>query len=305
MNLPNFLVVGAQKSGTSSLYHYLLQHPQIFLPKIKEPLYFIKEVVANFNLNDIAIKNEDLVYKLPKTIDQYKALFKDVKKQHSLVGECSASYLYYFKYSIPNIKKTLGDPKIIILLRHPVDKAFSQYKHLKRLGAEKRSFEDALRLEKERIQNNYSALYHYTNQGLYYNQIKAFLNNFSNVKIILTSELKIKPNDVIDDIFLFLGLKKYFSIDVSKEYNVTNYIPKSFFIHQIIKKNRFVLKLKENSLIKLLIPAIKDRYFKMNSSKIPVLDKNTKKYLVGFFENEILNIEKLINKDLKKWESKN
>ena len=302
--LPNFLVVGATKSGSSSLYHYLKQHPDIYLPEIKEPLFFINEIIEGLNNNDIAIKNENLINHLPKTIDDYILLFKKSKYFHKAIGECSASYLYYHKSSIPNIKKTLGDCKIIILLRHPVDKAFSQYKHLRRLGAEVNSFNKALKLEEKRIRENFSALYHYRNQGLYSNQVKAFYDNFNNVKVILTDDLQNSPKIVMNEIFSFLKVDSKINLDLSKKYNVTKFIPRNFYIHKLIYRSSLFSLIRRSSAFDLIRPKLKQKYYKINSDKIPQLTSSDRSYLLNTFNNDIKKLQELIKRDLTEWEPK-
>jgi hypothetical protein len=114
---PNFLIVGAAKSGTTSLYNYLKQHPDIYMPKHKEPLFMTSEIYANLSEKDPRrhLNDEAKVY----TYEDYLRLFADAKNEQML-GEASATYLYYYDVAIPKIKRYLGDPKIVIMLRDPV-----------------------------------------------------------------------------------------------------------------------------------------------------------------------------------------
>ena len=137
-NLPNFLVVGAAKSGTSSLHNYLNQHPEIFMPSfrdgvnVKEPQFFVRESVM------------DRLHSGIWNWQDYKDLFFQVKDEKA-IGEASVFYLYYFEEAINNIKKYLGDQiKIIIILRNPIDRAYSAYQHVSRSMKEELSFEEAL-----------------------------------------------------------------------------------------------------------------------------------------------------------------
>ena len=125
--MPNFLIVGAAKCGTSSLHNYLNQHPDIFMPsynargmKVKEPRFLVKEIIKNRVHNGVW------------DFEEYKSLFSDVKHE-KLIGESTVLYLYYYETAIKNIKHYLGnDIKIIIMLRKPVDRAFSAYLHVSR-----------------------------------------------------------------------------------------------------------------------------------------------------------------------------
>lgn len=132
--LPTFLVIGAAKAGTTSLYHYLTQHPSIYLSKIKEPEYFAywrgdapshKEVITDWS--------------------KYKALFAGANEQQ--IGEVSPAYLY-FPYTSQDIKARLGPIKIIAMFRHPIERAYSHYIHDRRSCVEPhREFELAVEAE--------------------------------------------------------------------------------------------------------------------------------------------------------------
>ena len=136
IKLPNFLIVGAAKSGTSSLHNYLNQHPDIFLPtynihgvKVKEPRFLISKLV------------KDRLHEGIWTLEEYQSLFFNCV-DYSAVGESTVLYLYYYEEAIKNIKKYLGNNiKIIIMLRNPIERAYSAYNFLVRRGIkEKLSF---------------------------------------------------------------------------------------------------------------------------------------------------------------------
>ena len=149
VKLPNFLVVGAMKSGTTSLWRYLRQHPQIYMPKLKEPRFlassiFIKLGEEHYKFHRIC-KSSPIC-----TFDDYIELFRDVKEEIA-IGEASPHYLYLYSKTIPTIKNYLGDVKIVIILRNPADRAFSAYKHNFLINrTETKSFEKCLELEEKR-----------------------------------------------------------------------------------------------------------------------------------------------------------
>lgn len=114
--LPNLLLVGAAKCGTSSLHKYLDQHTGIFMSKVKEPR-FISSQVTPFPLNGPGDHKVEAWY--VKNYEDYLKLFEEAGDKQA-VGESSADTLYFYKGTIPVIKQYLGDPKIIIMLRNPV-----------------------------------------------------------------------------------------------------------------------------------------------------------------------------------------
>ena len=177
-NLPNFLIVGAAKCGTSSLHNYLNQHPDVYMPsyneqgmKVKEPRFLIKNLVKDRLHNGIW------------NLESYQALFNHVVNEKA-IGESTVLYLYYYNEAIKNIKKYLGDDvKIIIMLRNPVDRAFSAYTHVSRSMKELLSFEEALKIEKNRLENDIvlTPMVMYKNMGLYHDMVKAYIDNFKNI----------------------------------------------------------------------------------------------------------------------------
>src|SRR6187402_2994451 len=180
MHMPDFLIVGAARSGTTTLHSYLRQHPGIFLPDIKEPSFFVFEGdQQKYVKGKFAFAVRD--------IDSYEKLFRQARPAQK-TGEISTPYLYLYERTIASIEKyfkTYNEIKIVILLRNPVDRAFSQYCWRVRDGREPLSFEAAIKSEPERMKENYSFDYFYLDRGFYFKQVKAYLENFKHVKVIL------------------------------------------------------------------------------------------------------------------------
>ena len=126
--LPNFMILGFAKCGTTSLFHYLTQHKNLTGSTHKEPHYFS--------------------YKYGSGIDWYKALYPIRKK--GLTFEASQTYLWD-PNSHKRIKKDLPDCKFIVILRNPIEQCYSYYQHMKNGGLEKSSFEDCIKQDKQRL----------------------------------------------------------------------------------------------------------------------------------------------------------
>ena len=227
--LPNFLIVGAPKSGTSSLHYYLKQHPEIYMSPVKEPRFITAQFIK-FPLK--GIRDDRLEKIIVKSFDEYKKLFSKVKNEKA-IGEASIDNLYFYENAIKYIKKYLGEVRIIIILRNPIDRAFSAYQMFVRNLREPLSFEDALKAEQERKNNNWAFGWHYLSVGFYYKQVKAYLENFSQVKVYLFDDLKTDALGVAKDIFMFLKVNMSFAPDVSHIYNISG-IPKNRFIHNFL-----------------------------------------------------------------------
>ncbi|MFW6230136.1 MAG: sulfotransferase domain-containing protein, partial [Halanaerobium sp.] len=136
--LPDFLIVGAAKSGTTSLYHYLKAHPSIYMPDIKEPCFFSSYSVPyeTFKKNIYPANEKNRV----RELDRYKKIFA-TSEQYKSCGEASTHYLFQFEVSINNIKKIYNEQykqlKIIIILRNPIKAAYSNFRMWAMHGYEK------------------------------------------------------------------------------------------------------------------------------------------------------------------------
>ena len=297
--LPNFLIVGAAKCGTSSLHKYLDQHPEIFMSKVKEPR-FISSQVTPFPLNGPGDHKVEAWY--VKNFEDYSNLFADADG-YPVVGESSADTLYFHKGTIPVIKKYLGDPKIVIMLRNPVKRAFSAYQHMVRDLREDLSFEDGLLEEPNRIKNNWELIYHYRAASLYYDSVKAFLENFSSVKIILTEEQEKRPQQVLRDIFRFLGVDPNCDVNTEIRYNMSGK-PKSQWLHQFFFEGNIARKIAQPIARTLFSHETRMRIAqKIQEKNLTRLTINpeTKKELHRYFEEDIQKLEKLLNRDLSLW----
>jgi hypothetical protein len=229
--LPNFILVGAGKAGTTSLYSYLAQHPQIYMSPTKDPRYFSSEYYTTFNRNAIGhqYREEGM------SIEEYEALFSGVTDEIA-VGEASTEYLFFEK-TAERIKNTIPDAKIIIILRDPVERAFSAYCYHVRDGRETLSFEESLEREPSRENEKWQVGWFYKRGGLYYKQVKRYLEMFdwSRVKLILWEDLNQSPQKVYTDIFDFLQVNTAFVPNLSRANQ--SLTPRSQFINRHVFKN--------------------------------------------------------------------
>ncbi|WP_022671139.1 sulfotransferase family protein [Hippea alviniae] len=297
--LPNFLIVGAAKAGTTSLYYYLREHPEIYLSDIKE-LRFFSNMEGNFQ----GPGDENVNKSVSKSIDEYESFFEKINGEKA-IGDISPDYLYYFKNSIDNIKNFLLNPKIIIVLRNPIDRAFSQYLHFTRDGRETLSFEKALKLENRRKELNWEWAWFYKDVGLYYNQVKAYLENFENVKIYLYDDLMNNRLGVVQDIYRFLEVDDNFVPEsLNEKFNVSG-IPKNRFLHEFLSKDSLVKKL-IRPVVRTVMPDREKRQKLINkimqkNLKKPKMKPETREYLKQFYKEDILKLQDLINRDLSHW----
>jgi len=304
IKLPNFLIVGAAKSGTTSLYHYLKQHPEIYMPPNKKETFFFAGKKSSLgmgpgNFGKYIIKN----------FNDYKKLFQETdSSKYSAVGEACVAYLYFYKKSIPNILDYLKNPKIIIILRNPTDRAFSNYLHHVRDGLEQLSFEKALNSQKKRKEQNWWWGFQLTDVGFYYHQVKAYLNHFNQVKITLFDDLKKDTISLVKDMYEFLGVDNSFTPDVSIRYNISG-VPKNKFIYRFLREPN-ILKSIVKPITKALIPQEEKRKMiekvRMRNLQKPQMKPETRLYLKNLYREDILKLQDLIKRDLSSWlEGKN
>ncbi|MGJ3247143.1 MAG: sulfotransferase family protein [Elainellaceae cyanobacterium] len=298
MTLPNFLMIGAMKAGTTSLYRYLKQHPQIFMSPVKEPNFFALEGEV---LDDprVSVTN----------IAAYHALFDTVTDELA-IGEASVRYLYSPR-AAERIQHHIPDTKLIAVLRDPVERAFSAYVYQYSRGSDLSSdFGKALRLEPERIQKNYDCWWHYKSMGFYYAQLKPYYDRFapSQIKVYLYEDVCDRLHDVVQNIFQFLGVDDQFQPDLQKRHNSTR-VPKNQAVHNFLTKPHLV-----KELIKPLFPqAIRynivkglrtrnlTRHDQASPTSRTVIPPEIRVALIDAYQDDILNLQELIQRDLSNW----
>ena len=170
-NLPNFIVVGAPKAGTTSLYYYLKQHPQIYLPSQKELHFFTYRILIEKSAGP---GDESSLKKLCSSLSEYCEYYRNVTDEKA-IGEVSPSYFYHSDVS-EKIIQTLGNIKIVICLRNPIDRSYSNYLHKLRNGVETLTFKDALLEENNRRVMGWGDFWFYSGHSLYYDKVRKYIS---------------------------------------------------------------------------------------------------------------------------------
>jgi hypothetical protein len=294
IRLPNFLIVGAAKSGTTSLYEYLRQHPDIFMPEWKELSFFIGDPFGP-------------LHKVKKA-EYYDKVFTKAKSQKA-VGEASTSYL--FDEAAPKIiKEKLGTIKILIALRDPVTMSYSLYNHqVRREGETISDFETALASEEDRKKDTefkqkcygWHANYYYYQRGLYYDQVKRYLDTFGSdhVKIFLFDELKNDSLKVVQEAFRFLGVDDSFTPEIK----VHNPAGRGLSIPRFWEDTGLFLKTFQFVFSKNLVKKVPHLLRNIGRKPLPPLQAATAEKLREKFYDDICRLEHLIGKDLAAWKN--
>ena len=292
---PNFIVIGAMKAATTSLYTYLKQHPEIFMTKDKEPMFFNNFQQEN-NYKILGSKRKRLT-----TLEEYLTMFKDVKNEKA-IGEASPAYIYNPK-APQLIKEYLPNVKIIAILRQPTDRAYSNYLHSKRADRENvTTFQEAIALENKRIEDNWSPLYHYIEKGYYSVQLKRYYQLFpkENIRVYLFEDVVKNTKETLKDIFNYLGVDENVEIDTSKKANVSG--TPSGLMGWILKKMRYYNLMPKFAISDYLPKFVVKLIFRSVYKPPEKLDKNLRRDITEkYYKEEINTLEKLIKRDLNSW----
>ena len=232
--LPNFFIAGAPKSGTTSLYHYLDQHPQIYMSPIKEPHYFAPEIRMERLSERLRERAERDARALREYLDgpmrekrfggpvtewnDYLRLFAGADGQKA-IGEASVCYLWS-ESAAANIHRQIPDARIIAVLRDPVEMAFSMYLQNMRSGVLACTFREAIETGLAQRGGPIDVLHPFLDLGLYSEQIRRFLEKFGReqVRVYWYEDYSAEASRLLANIFRFLGVDQAFRPDMSTRY---------------------------------------------------------------------------------------
>ncbi len=219
----NLFVVGAMKAGTTSFIEMLGQHPEIYVSPIKEPHFFLEQLPKKiynpsrfFNLETYFEKEFPAPLHIANVSkeEHYQKLFSLAKSGHTYLAEASTGYLHD-PNAAENIYRYNPDAKIIILLRDPLQRAYSHYKMDLGLGRTNKSFSMEIEKELTNRDNSKFDIWGYVNMSLYYDNIKRYKNFFGNNVFVFTlSEFEKKPQELSRQLLIFLDAAPFhFSLE--------------------------------------------------------------------------------------------
>jgi hypothetical protein len=297
VDLPDFLLAGSAKCGTTTIFQYLQRQSSVFLPELKEPFYF------SFGNEKPTYTDARFNSKVIWKTEEYIALFKNAKTSQ-LIGDASTSYLYTAEKTIQNVKslykEKASDLKIIVILRNPAERAFSHYTHLIRNGIEKLEFSEAITPQNIEQRSKEMWGFDYTGYGLYGAQMEVFKNFFKHILVLDYEELA-EPNQMMEKIYTFLDIKNPVKVDEKIEANPSG-VPKSKFVTALIRSKRFKKIIKQITPSKALpiFQKMKDSLLKKSIVK-PKISEQDNHYLREFFRKDIEKLERILNKNFNSW----
>ena len=312
MRLPNFFIVGAPKAGTTSLYNYLDQLEQVYMSPLKEPNYFASELrLENFvaearprmarEMRSLQqYLRGDLQEKrfggLVSNWDDYLRLFKNVSDEIA-IGEATPCYLWS-RTAARNIAERIPHAKIIINLRNPVDRAFSQYLHMVTVGSTRRSFRRQLDANLHAKGEQLGPLRPLLEFGHYCEQIERYFEAFprSQIHISFYEDLENDPASLVSDLFSFLGVDASRAIDMSTRYTEPR-IPRLLGATYYLKKWRIWPHLRRIALP--LGP--RARSWIHHPREQLSMDPADRAFLTDYYRKDIEMLAKLLKRDLAAW----
>ncbi len=273
MALPNFLICGAEKAGTTALYNYVKKHPNVFFSEPKETFFFNR--------------------KFDKGVEWFKKHFESYGGEKA-IGEGTATTIYSSK-APHRIREVLDSPRLIFVLRDPIERAYSQYFYYLQRGKISPDLSFIQALEK----NEWGIL----DKGKYIQFIHRFdrVDEFS-IHIILNKKLKKDPGNVLGELFSFLKVDEEFRPEIGKRYNVTRY-PRSREIYHWIRRGWHTVRDSVEPIFPTTIDVVRQGMRKiLFDTEKPAMTEEARAYLREFYAESNARLEEYIDQDLSHWE---
>jgi hypothetical protein len=300
--MPSFLVIGAGNAGTTSLYHYLGQHPEVFMSPVKEPKFFALEggLPDYQGPGDRWVMTQTSANRAVTELEEYRALFRGVQGEKA-VGEASPAYLCN-PDAPERIRRHVPEAKLIAILRDPAERAYSAYMHQVSSGRETLPFAEALDAEDSRTRANWAPGWQYTREGFYYGNLARYFELFGRdrVEIGLYEDLVRDPVGLMRGFFRFLGVDASFEPDTSRRHNPSG-VPKNRLLISLLKRPNLLKTAVKPLLPKGLRGRISEGLQRRNLSKAPPVEPEVRQRLVELYREDVTRLENLIGRDLSAW----
>ncbi|MGD0245129.1 MAG: sulfotransferase [Streptosporangiaceae bacterium] len=300
MSMPDFLVIGAPKAGTTALHAALAQHPALFMSPVKEPKFFLTDgpPPTKGGPGD-ALTYREHIWRRP----DYEALF-DAAPPGTLRGESTPLYLYD-QAAMGRIRETIPDARLIVIVRDPVERAHSNWTHLWSAGLEPiGDFVRACAEEERRIAAGWASFWHYTRMGLYGEQLEYLFTLFPREQVLVLryKQLVDEPAQTLDRICAFLGVPTGVLTEIPRQ-NVTSH-PEPTVGHRLVSVAQ-----RGASAVGTLIPGMTaatltaplERYLQRHSRQRQPLSWEQRQELIPRFEADIKRLEEVLGESFRDW----
>lgn len=313
MRLPNFFIVGAPKAGTTSLWTYLDQHPQIFMCPLKEPSYFASELRPENFTDEMRPRIEREMRVLERYLqgdlrtkrfgglvsrwEEYLSLYRNAGVERA-IGEATASYLWSAT-AAANIAARIPQARVIIILRNPVDRAYSQYLQMLTTGVFRGSFRELLTTSLDCRDQRLGITWPLLEYGRYAAQIERYFREFprSQIHISYYEELQRSPQTLLASLFTFLGVDPGFVPDLSQRHHEPA-IPRLNGLAYLLKKSGAWPYLRRLAPIPLG-PRMRSLAMRSRGS-LQILPAD-REFLVDYYRDDIAGLATLLARDFSHW----
>lgn len=286
MTLPNFIVIGVAKAGTTSYFRYLDQHPQIYMCPIKGSNYFGYEDACDWRWDDEGAA--PLLQNFHVTsFEEYEKLFAGVTDEIA-VGEVSPQY-FRCPTAAEKIQYHMPDVKLVASLRNPADRAFSGFMMRTRRGETVKDIHEELTPESSHVK-----------EGFYFRRMKRYFDLFprEHIKIYIFEEFKKYPTSTIVDLFDFLNVSQEFVPDTSVKYNPAG-VPRSRILNRL-SFDRTIVRTAKSVLPTSMQKIAKDMRRRTMKTP-PKFPEDLRAELIDYYRADIHQLEELIDRDLAIW----
>ncbi len=294
MKLPTFLIVGVQKAGTTTIYNYLQEHPQVYMSPLKETNFLEKD------WEKLLAENTNLKNRIT-TFEDYCQLFAGVKDEIA-IGEASPNYIFHYESSAPRIQKYTPNAQLIVVLRNPVERAYSDY-----LMHVRDAIGSKVKPLGEQIEHSSHKSF-ILRKGFYYTPVKYYLDFFGKekIKVFLYDDLCDNAQDFMSEMYEFIGVDPNFVANVTQKTQQAK-IPKNQAINNLLQRKNPLRSLAATTL-KTIIPLetrqkLRSSLINLNSqdkSQVSLSPEDRQK-LIELYREDILKLQDLINRDLSAW----
>ena len=284
MVLPNFLIIGAGKSGTTSLFRYLAQHPEVYMSPAKEPSYFKQPG---------GLQGRER--KHVRTLEEYTACFEGATDEKA-IGEATPAYLTSAD-AARQIRETIPDARLIAILRQPADRAFSAYSMWISKGHEPLSFADAIVAE---IRDPADHQRRYIQYGFYARQLAPYYELFDpgQLRVCFFDDLSNQPLELMRDLYDFLGVSTSFVPDTARWHNTRSAPPKRPALNRVLSRPAM-------KKLRRFVPSgarhAAGSFARQGSDESLTMAPEERRFLTDLFRDDIADVEQLTGRDLSAW----
>lgn len=284
MTLPNFIIIGAPKSGTTSLNRYLQEHPEIFMSSLKESHFFSSDRCKN-----------------SEALSEFKSLFQNVGNEKA-IGEACAGYI--FKPEAPaRMKALIPHAKLVAILRDPAERAYSEYLMRYRSGTLN------VDLNTQDIESGFWEFMQTENKDkLYFQSISQYLQEFDRgqLHICLFEDLKHEQTRLLKDVCKFLGVDEtLISASDNKVYNKGG-VPKNQIVFSFLESLRYSSRRRLSKILpENIYSRIRSTYSKVRDinmqTEVAPLSKDSRQKVIDMHREDILQLQDYLKRDLSAW----